>query len=134
MNWVIRSDCSRCRHLWARCWLNRRRVLRPGTFGRTGWRWCFWVQLVLSSVLSVNWVWYPETFQSILIERKRKKLRFEAKENPHPSVPKLELFGDAIWRPLQLLFSDPIVVLASLYISFLFGVLHTRSSSNASTI
>ncbi|KAF8251756.1 MFS general substrate transporter [Wilcoxina mikolae CBS 423.85] len=89
-----------------------------------GWRWCFWVQLILSSVLSANWVRYPETFQPILIERKRKKLRFETKENPHPSAPKMELFGDAIWRPLQMLFGDPIVFLASLYISFLFGVLY----------
>lgn len=49
-------------------------------------------------------------------------------DDPRVGVNKGEMFKRAIFRPVQMLFGDPIVFLASLYVSFLFGVLYVFPS------
>ncbi|RPA91641.1 MFS general substrate transporter [Choiromyces venosus 120613-1] len=80
------------------------------------WRWCFWIQVIITGAMIPAMLWLPETYAATIIEQKTgKPLRRKSKP---------EVFGTAIWRPLQLLFLEPIVLLVSLYISFLFGILY----------
>jgi hypothetical protein len=68
-----------------------------------------------------NWVWIPETSHKILLRQKAKK----QDSGPFDDTTKLSVvaFKAAIFRPVQMLFLDPIVLLSSLYISFIFGIL-----------
>lgn len=88
-----------------------------------GWRWCFWVQLIYSSVLGLAWFIIPETFHTTLIQRKAKRLHLEDNGDFFDDAPKAR-FRDAMFRPVQMLFQDPGVFLSSLYVSFLFGILY----------
>lgn len=89
-----------------------------------GWRWCFGVQLILSGVFLLNWLWIPETLQKALILRKAQRQHKESgASGVVASKPDMAIFKKAVWRPLEMLFLDPIILLSSLYISFIFGIL-----------
>ena len=90
-----------------------------------GWRWCFWVQFILSAVLGLAWFIIPETFHKKLLREKAKRLHLESKvdtayveENPR------DRFRNSMFRPIQMLFLDPIVFFSSLYVSFIFGIMY----------
>ncbi|KAI5853786.1 major facilitator superfamily domain-containing protein, partial [Tricharina praecox] len=90
-----------------------------------GWRWCFGVQLILSGVFLLNWLWIPETLQKTLILRKAQRQHKESgASGVVASKPDMAIFKKAVWRPLEMLFLDPIILLSSLYISFIFGILY----------
>ncbi|CCX11540.1 Similar to Polyamine transporter 4; acc. no. Q12256 [Pyronema omphalodes CBS 100304] len=88
--------------------------------GEEGWRWCFRIQLILSVVLCLNWLYFPETYRPLLLERKLRAQNIdlnylEMHDDPRVGLNKGEMFKRAIFRPLQMLFGDPIVFFASLY-------------------
>lgn len=90
------------------------------------WRWSFWVQLILSGVLAPNLIWLPETYAATLLEKKAKGLGRPLPGGGRKAQSKV--FRVAIWRPLEMLVFEPIVILVSLYISFLFGILFVNPS------
>jgi multidrug resistance protein len=96
-----------------------------------GWRWLYWIQLILSAVcwmlISIT---VPETYAPILLSRRAKKLRAstgnkkyttEKELDTRPFSQQLKIF---LFRPLQLLFREPIVFFLSLYMSVLYGLLY----------
>lgn len=96
-----------------------------------GWRWLYWIQLILAAacwiLISVT---VPETYAPILLSRRAKKLRASTGDNkyttekeldPRPFSQQLKIF---LFRPLQLLFREPIVFFLSLYMSVLYGLLY----------
>lgn len=96
-----------------------------------GWRWLYWMQLILSGVA---WVLItltvPETYAPTLLSRRAKKMRTstgeskfvtEAELDTRPFGQRMKLF---LIRPLQLLFLEPIVLFISLYMSVLYGLLY----------
>ncbi|KAH8155203.1 uncharacterized protein LAJ45_00212 [Morchella importuna] len=86
------------------------------------WRWSFWVQLILSGVLAPNLIWLPETYATTLLEKKAKALGRPLPGGGRKAQSKV--FKVAIWRPLEMLVFEPVVILVSVYISFLFGILY----------
>ncbi|MCJ1389125.1 Synaptic vesicle transporter SVOP [Xylographa bjoerkii] len=96
-----------------------------------GWRWLYWIQLILSGVawLLITFT-LPETFTPAILLHRAKQLRksthddsyvTEQELDPRPLTSQLALF---LLRPFQLLFLEPIVFFLSLYMSVLYGLLY----------
>jgi multidrug resistance protein len=101
---------------------------------RAGWRWDMWVVLIVGCLLTIGlMVFNTETYHAVILEQKTKKLR---KEMDRPELQNimtynkniaartpLNILKHGITRPLKMLTKSPIVLLCSLYMSFLFGLL-----------
>jgi len=96
-----------------------------------GWRWLYWLQLILSGV-----AWFlititvPETYAPTILKRRAKKLR-KAENDPKyvtegelNALPINEKLRIVLLRPFQLLFLEPIVLFISIYMSVLYGLLY----------
>ena len=97
----------------------------------TGWRWLYWIQLILSGVVWILITFtVPETYAPTILARRAAKLRKSTGDNSHvserevdpkPITQQLRVF---LIRPFQLLFRELIVFLISLYMSVLYGLLY----------
>lgn len=92
------------------------------------WRWTFWFMLIATGALSIIFLWLPETYAPVLLERKNRKSASESakdwnRESVHREISKYQLFKGAILRPWLLLFLEPVVFFMSLYQSFASGIL-----------
>lgn len=96
-----------------------------------GWRWLYWIQLILSGVcwLLITFT-VPETYAPTILSRRAKKMRkdlnndtyvTELEINQRPLGERLRVF---FFRPFQLLFLEPIVLFLSIYMSVLYGLLY----------
>ncbi|KAJ5888343.1 MFS transporter [Penicillium taxi] len=95
-----------------------------------GWRWTFWLILILSGCISLlALILMRETFEPVLLERKAATMRKATgnhqlqartfKEDRTMS----QIFARATIRPLRMLLS-PIVLPFSLYCAFMFGLIY----------
>ncbi|OSS45792.1 hypothetical protein B5807_09675 [Epicoccum nigrum] len=101
---------------------------------RAGWRWDMWVVLIVAVLLTAGlFIWNTETNHSVILSRKTARLRTELqrpelqnvmnKGKPAAALMPKAILLNGITRPLKMLVSQPIVLLCSLYMSFLFGLL-----------
>ena len=95
-----------------------------------GWRWLYWMQLILAGAVWVLVVTIPETYAPTILASRAKKLRKETGNQDYvteqdldlrPVSERLRIF---LIRPFQLLFAELIVLLISLYMSVLYGLLY----------
>ncbi|OQO09920.1 hypothetical protein B0A48_04275 [Cryoendolithus antarcticus] len=96
-----------------------------------GWRWLYWIQLILSGAIYVLMTFtVPETYAPTILSKRAKKLRKETGDSKYvteqdidlrPLKERLRVF---LIRPFQLLFLEPIVFFISLYMSVLYGLLY----------
>nr|GAT58295.1 MFS transporter [Mycena chlorophos] len=87
-----------------------------------GYHWNLRVIAIFSTFLSLLVAFVPETSGPILL---RRKLKREGKEVVEPSVSELiSTMKTAISRPLVYLFTEPVVMLVSVYLSVLYGILY----------
>ncbi|KAK1766339.1 major facilitator superfamily domain-containing protein [Phialemonium atrogriseum] len=97
-----------------------------------GWR---WVQGVCCIFVGVVWIvgsaLLPETYPPVLLQRRAKRLSQETGkvyisvlERNTGGVELSEVFGKAIKRPWVLLFCEPIVLIASVYLAILYGTIY----------
>lgn len=95
-----------------------------------GWRWLFWIQVILSgTTLLGGLIFLKETYAVVLLEKKATKLRKETGDEDlvsvlHDKLSRKDHFTRAIVRPMKMLLFSPIVMLLSLYIAVLFGYLY----------
>ncbi|KAH6854111.1 major facilitator superfamily domain-containing protein [Chaetomium sp. MPI-CAGE-AT-0009] len=96
-----------------------------------GWRWLYWIQLILSFVVWILITFtVPETYAPTILARRAEKLRKETGDNGHVTEAELDprpfsqRIGVFLIRPFQLLFRELIVFLVSLYMSVLYGLLY----------
>lgn len=102
-----------------------------GYLGTLGWRWLYWIQLILSgfAFMLITFT-VPETYAPILLTRRAKKMRKETGDSKYVTEQELDTrpFGQRLRiflvRPLQLLFLEPIVFFITLYMSVLYGLLY----------
>ncbi|CAD0088037.1 unnamed protein product [Aureobasidium vineae] len=101
------------------------------TSDHLGWRWLYWLQLILSGFVYILIVFtVPETYAPIILAKRAKKLRKETGDSRYVSESDLDTrpIGERmrvfILRPFQLLFCELIVFLISLYMSVLYGILY----------
>lgn len=96
-----------------------------------GWRWLYWIQLIMSFVVWVLITFtVPETYAPTILARRAAKLRKETGSPDHVTEQDLDKrpFGERmrifLIRPFQLLFGELIVFLISIYMSVLYGLLY----------
>ncbi|KAM0740601.1 hypothetical protein ACQRIT_005785 [Beauveria bassiana] len=98
---------------------------------RLGWRWTFWIILILAGIVTVTaLILMRETFEPVLLERKAASLRkatgnmfLQARTFDKNRTP-AQLLARASIRPLRMLFLSPVVFLLSLYTAFMFGLIY----------
>ncbi|RDW79179.1 MFS transporter [Aspergillus mulundensis] len=96
-----------------------------------GWRWTAWITLIASgSFGTIAWFVVPETYHPVLLKRRAAKLRKETGnqdlyaflDHHKPS------FGDIVrkylFRPVQMLILEPILILITLYLALVYGILY----------
>jgi len=96
-----------------------------------GWRWLYWLTLIVSAFLFILMVIFvPETYSPIILQRRAKRLRKETGDETYVTELDIDhrlLKGTLkvyMGRPFRLLFTEPIVMLFSLYAAVLYGVLY----------
>ncbi|KAL1306084.1 hypothetical protein AAFC00_004204 [Neodothiora populina] len=96
-----------------------------------GWRWLYWIQLILSGfAYCVLVLTVPETYAPTILARRAKKMRKETGDDKYKSEidldtrPAMERMKIFVLRPFQLLFGELIVFLISLYMSVIYGLLY----------
>ncbi|KAG6827017.1 hypothetical protein H0H92_013537 [Tricholoma furcatifolium] len=97
---------------------------------KVGWRWIYWVLFIFVGLCFVFTLFFSETLASILLRRKAEKLRKETGDDLYQSLGELErlplpqTLKVAISRPLIMLFTEPIVMFMSFYLSFIYALLY----------
>lgn len=98
-----------------------------------GWRWIFWVMLMFAGFCwLVTVLFLPETFAPVLLLRKAKRLRrIDPETNKDLFAPHersdWSFSGVAhrtLLRPFEILAQEPILVLITIYLSFVYGILY----------
>ncbi|VTT64161.1 unnamed protein product [Fusarium fujikuroi] len=96
-----------------------------------GWRWLYWLQLILCGFLFVCLVvLVPETYAPVILEKRAKKLRKQTGDDSYLAEHELaqHTFGEIaqiyLARPLRLLVTEPIVTLFAIYAAILYGLLY----------
>lgn len=96
-----------------------------------GWRWQYWLQLILTGFLYISMVIFmPETYAPTILLARAKKLRKETgdslvvTEQEIDALPLGEVLRNFLLRPFQLLFTEAIVTMFSLYSCLLYGLLY----------
>ncbi|KAI5370154.1 putative major facilitator superfamily, MFS transporter superfamily [Septoria linicola] len=101
------------------------------TADHLGWRWLYWLQLILSGFCYILITFtVPETYAPTILARRARKMRKETGDDRYvtevdldlrPLSERLRVF---LLRPFQLLFQELIVFFVSLYMSVLYGLLY----------
>ena len=98
-----------------------------------GWRWVAGIEAIISGVTWIICVLLvPETYAPVLLQRRAWRLtrrfkkvyrsKIEIQKGVQPSL--LRSFRIALSRPWLLLFVEPIVLLLSIYMAFIYGTLY----------
>ncbi|KAI0761141.1 MFS general substrate transporter [Irpex lacteus] len=109
-------------------------VLGPivgGFVGETvGWRWIFWVSMIFAGVMFLLKCTMPETYAPIILKRRAVALRKETgdknicTEQELFKVPFSQMMQDTLIRPFEMLVTEPILLLLSMYIALIYGLLY----------
>lgn len=87
------------------------------------WRWTQYT-LVFLSVFCLFWVIISgESYHAIIMRRRMKELGLDAPQKPPFSATMRQFLTIGLFRPLHMLFTEPIVAFTSLFISCMFGTL-----------
>ncbi|KAF2150225.1 membrane transport protein [Myriangium duriaei CBS 260.36] len=94
-----------------------------------GWRWCFWILAVADVILMLlATVMLPETYGPLVLRRKAVRLTKETGRQHYTDLgariqPLRTKFRHAVFRPVRLLVTQPIIQLMSLFLAFNYGTL-----------
>ncbi|CZT52892.1 related to fluconazole resistance protein (FLU1) [Rhynchosporium secalis] len=95
-----------------------------------GWRWSFWIALIIAGGSFVGLIFLPETYGPKLLGDRAKKLR---KSGTNTCVYGPLEINSRGWRdllhprtllPLRMLFTEPIVTVVCLYLAILYGMFY----------
>ncbi|CAK5275963.1 unnamed protein product [Mycena citricolor] len=95
-----------------------------------GWRWIMWVNMIFAGVVLLFCATIPETFAPVLLRKRAAAYRAETGRDD--IVTEQELFKksfahmliDTLIRPFQMIVTEPILLLMSLYIALIYGLLY----------
>lgn len=90
-----------------------------------GWRWTQWIQLLASGLIYPFIVIMPETHKGIILRRRAKKRNMRLKEFTKEDQKEFlkVTMTITVFRPLKMLVVEPIVLVFSIYVAFIFAVL-----------
>ncbi|KAJ5151363.1 synaptic vesicle transporter [Penicillium canariense] len=102
-------------------------------YSAKGWTWTIWELLWISGfALVVLFFFLPETFASNILSRRARRIRRITGDQRYASDAEIEIARvyprdvliEALVRPFQLCFLEPIVFLMNLYIALIYGILY----------
>lgn len=100
------------------------------TMSYLGWRWTQWITLIMAALMgTIGFIFIPETYAPVLLQRKAKRIRFETKNwairapADEKKVDLKEIAENYLLRPFKMLALEPILVLVTLYMSLIYGSL-----------
>lgn len=101
------------------------------TMSYLGWRWTAWITLIISACFGTAAFFVcSESYAPVLLQRRATKKRFEtrnwaihapADENP---VDMMSIIDKYLYRPFKMLFMEPILILVTFYMAFIYGILY----------
>ncbi|MCJ1281516.1 hypothetical protein MMC26_000836 [Xylographa opegraphella] len=90
---------------------------------RGDWRWLMWVMILVAGPIWVMSFFFGETSKKELLRRRAHERGLPVPPKPPALVALKMLFVITLFRPIRMLFVEPIVMSISIYVSFAFGVL-----------
>ncbi|KAH8817258.1 major facilitator superfamily domain-containing protein [Xylogone sp. PMI_703] len=101
------------------------------TQSHLGWRWTAWITLIGGAFFGVLGLFFvPESSHARLLQIRAKKLRHETKNWAlHSKADEQPLNYNTVMtvyltRPFKMLFSEPILLLITIYTSYIYGILY----------
>lgn len=99
--------------------------------GWLSWRWVFWIMMICAAFTTIlTFFCFPETYGPVLLYKKAKRLRKNATSKSFVAAHELEDWSwrgiriRTIYRPFEMVITEPILVYVTLYISLVYGVLY----------
>ncbi len=95
-----------------------------------GWRWTAWITLIMAALFGVlGLIFCPESYAPVLLQRRAAKIRYETKnwaihaKADERQIDLREIFEKYLLRPFIMLAQEPILILITLYMAFIYGIL-----------
>ena len=95
------------------------------------WRWVFRVSTIFSFVMLVLVVLtMPETHDGLRLKKKARRLRHETGDDRYKApiemrhVELTKMVGNVLGKPLKIFFTEPMLILVTIYMSFVYGTLY----------
>lgn len=94
------------------------------------WRWIYWVLFIFVGAAMVLCIFTPETLAPLLLRKKANKLnkkyqtQLYVSEHDLNRLPFSETLKNAMVRPIILMFCEPIIILFTFYLSFVYALLY----------
>lgn len=96
-----------------------------------GWRWTVWITMIASvALLALTYFVLPETYKPVIFQQRARHIRFRDHNWAfHAALDEQHLGFKEIWsnylvRPLNLLMRETILLLISIYLTFVYGLLY----------
>ena len=96
-----------------------------------GWRWTEYISAIMGfSAFALITLFFPETYPPVILVNKAQEMRRLTKnwgihaKQEEIEVDFKELITKNVSRPMRILFQEPIVLLITLYMSFIYGLLY----------
>ncbi|KAI4816168.1 MFS general substrate transporter [Aureobasidium sp. EXF-8845] len=96
-----------------------------------GWRWTAWITLIMAMFFGIiGFIVIPETLAPVLLSRRAKKLRYKTKNwalhaaADENEVNLKDIANRYLLKPFQMLAMEPILLLVTLYMGFIYGFLY----------
>ncbi|KAF9892439.1 hypothetical protein FE257_001547 [Aspergillus nanangensis] len=96
-----------------------------------GWRWTAWITLITSASFGLfALIIVPETYAPVLLQKRAARLR---KETGNPALHSFldkhrptasDIVSKYLFRPIQMLFLEPILLLVTIYLALIYGILY----------
>lgn len=98
------------------------------------WRWTGHIETIwTAALLPLFFLAMPESRGSVILEQRAKRLRSEGKNaytrEELQRTPVLDIIKNSVQRPLYMLCSEPVLVVATLWSAFSFGVIYLFTQS-----
>ena len=100
-----------------------------------GWRWVFWLLVIISGFLSLVFpIFMRETYAPVILEKKVRRLRKERgngllRSKLDIGLSPRDYFNRGIVRPFKMLAFSPIVIIFALYMAVVYGYLYLMFTS-----
>ncbi|EDR03497.1 MFS polyamine transporter [Laccaria bicolor S238N-H82] len=97
---------------------------------RAGWRWIYWVLFIFVGATFLFTLVMPETLAPVLLKKKAARLRKETGDPMYRTLEELEkkpfkeVVVIALLRPFIMLFTEPIIICMTVYLSFVYALLY----------
>lgn len=94
-----------------------------------GWRWSFWIALILAGATFIFVLQFPETYEPILVKKYASETLTgspskDSQNSKQNNRPWRSILGEVLLRPLYLLFTEPVVAACSVYLALCYSIFY----------